>query len=70
MPNFSMRNLWVSASLLATMLLGSLQSEAQYFSVRAVNDQQVVIVPGTATGNVITNDQIFNRNVCCQFFDF
>lgn len=55
-----MRNLCVSASLLATMLLGSLRSTAQYFSVRAVNDQQVVIVPGTATGNVITNDQIFN----------
>jgi len=35
--------------------------QAQYFPVRAVNDQQVVIVPGTATGNVVTNDQIFNN---------
>jgi len=35
-------------------------SLAQYFPVRAVNDQQVVIVPGSARGNVITNDQVFN----------
>jgi hypothetical protein len=34
-------------------------ASAQYFPVKAVNDQQVVIVPGTANGNVITNDQIF-----------
>ncbi|HPH86172.1 MAG TPA: Ig-like domain-containing protein, partial [Ferruginibacter sp.] len=33
---------------------------SQYFPVRAVNDQQVVIVPGTANGNVTTNDQLFN----------